>query len=227
MKRYALLCTLCLFLVLTAMPAHAQEVLLRLYVVRHAEAYNNVDHPSDWTDDQIDRLTPLGEKQAQAIAAKLGDAHIAAIFTSPLHRTRQTADAVALALGQGTPHRGALSLNVLVVPQTSLGLASLDGRVSWEEREKNWEQGRDPRPPGGESLHDAWIRVHTFVDSLLPAYRGKSVVLVTHGEIISMLVAQATHVPLLECFKKIAVARASVTVIEIRSDGWTLISLGK
>lgn len=40
------------------------------------------------------------------------------------------------------------------------------------------------RPPGGESIADAWQRVHIFLNSVRRARAGKDVLLVTHGRLM-------------------------------------------
>ncbi len=72
-----------------ALPAGAQEVLL---LVRHAEKVDN-------TKDAA--LSAAGEARARALAFRLRDAGIAAIYTSEYQRTRKTAQPLAEALKLG------------------------------------------------------------------------------------------------------------------------------
>lgn len=61
---------------------------MRILFVRHGEP-----------DYARDCLTPLGEEQAGAAAARLRDEGIEAIYTSPMGRARQTAEETAKILG--------------------------------------------------------------------------------------------------------------------------------
>jgi phosphohistidine phosphatase len=67
---------------------------MRLYVVRHAEAA-----PGD--PDELRTLTAEGRAQARALAERLGTERPAldAVLTSPLLRARETAAAIADAVG--------------------------------------------------------------------------------------------------------------------------------
>ena len=65
-----------------------------VYVVRHAEAA-----PGD--PDELRRLTPSGREQARALGERLAreGVELDAVLTSPLLRARETAAAIANALG--------------------------------------------------------------------------------------------------------------------------------
>lgn len=79
------LCAAALFLA-SALPARAQEVL---FLVRHAE---KVDTSKDAA------LSAAGEARAKALAIRLRDAGITAIYTSEYQRTRKTAEPLTEAL---------------------------------------------------------------------------------------------------------------------------------
>jgi len=62
-----------------------------LYVIRHADAGNR----EEWPGDDADRpLSPLGHRQARALGEAFRDRGMAvdAVVSSPLVRTRQTAE---------------------------------------------------------------------------------------------------------------------------------------
>jgi phosphohistidine phosphatase len=73
---------------------------MKLYLLRHAEA-------AEGEEDAARPLTPLGRRQAQAIADFLERAGIEvdATYTSPLVRARQTAEAIARRCGRGPGRR--------------------------------------------------------------------------------------------------------------------------
>jgi broad specificity phosphatase PhoE len=140
-----------------------------LCVVRHAEAYKNLQPTPDLPADQLDRLTPTGEAQAQAAAGPLAGAVF--VWTSPAGRARQTAER----LGLGPP---------VVDPD----LRPLDGAWGWTERLGHWAAGRDPAPPGGESLAQGRDRAQAVLRRAAarvgPGERG---VVVTHGDIAALI----------------------------------------
>ena len=67
---------------------------MRLFVIRHADA-------APGEPDELRRLTPEGRQQARALGERLAGEGVRpdAILTSPLIRARETAEALATALG--------------------------------------------------------------------------------------------------------------------------------
>jgi 2,3-bisphosphoglycerate-dependent phosphoglycerate mutase len=65
-----------------------------IYLIRHADALPGAEEvtPGGY-DDQP--LSELGRRQARALGERLRDTHLAAVYSSPLGRARQTAEAVA------------------------------------------------------------------------------------------------------------------------------------
>lgn len=142
----------------------------QLCVVRHSEAYKNLDPVPEVSAERLDSLTPAGERQALALADLL-PSPVGVVWTSPLGRTRQTAERLGAA-----------------PPVAKPALRPLDGDVDWEERVAAWDRGVDPRPDGGESLADAQARVDALLAELPAALEpGEHAVLVTHGDIASLI----------------------------------------
>ena len=75
-------------------------ITTRLYVVRHAIAEDVADDGTDFSR----RLTKKGRKRFEKLVKKLGDEtmNVELIATSPLVRARETAEALADALGGST-----------------------------------------------------------------------------------------------------------------------------
>ena len=80
-------------------PAIEGNAILRVYLVRHAEAYKNVLHMPGTPDEKLDSLTSKGQMQAASVGIFLKGKGIVAVITSPTGRTRETADAIGEALG--------------------------------------------------------------------------------------------------------------------------------
>lgn len=77
--------------------------VFKLYVVRHCEAWKNVEHPPETPKEKLDSLTERGLAQAEALGAALKEKSIAAVVTSPTVRTKQTAEAIGKAAGLEPP----------------------------------------------------------------------------------------------------------------------------
>ena len=67
-----------------------------LYVVRHAQSESNAQVPGAGKDS---KLTELGRRQAQAVAARLAEIGIDRVLASPYVRALETADAIRRATG--------------------------------------------------------------------------------------------------------------------------------
>src|SRR5688572_17675796 len=70
---------------------------LRLLLLRHAETdWNRQRRYQGWTDTD---LSPVGRGQAEAVARLLARQPLAAVWSSPLRRARDTAAPIAAATG--------------------------------------------------------------------------------------------------------------------------------
>jgi hypothetical protein len=69
------------------------SAVLRLILVRHAEAYRNLPGRQSVPDSMLDTLTPRGIKQADAVgkALKESGVQVATVLTAPTGRAGQTA----------------------------------------------------------------------------------------------------------------------------------------
>ncbi len=164
-----------------------------LHLLRHGETAHSVAKRFSGTGGDDLPLTERGRVQAERAAtalARRGD--VTAVVTSPLRRTRETADIVAKAL----------DLPVRVEPrlrETAFG--EWDGhtfaevRRRWPDALERWLGSTSEAPPGGESFDEVDARVRAALDGLLTSDAGRSVVLVTHVTPIKLLVCRALGVP--------------------------------
>jgi probable phosphoglycerate mutase len=90
--------------------------------------------------------------------------------------------------------------------------------LDWDAREVEWNAGRDPSPPGGESMAQMGERVMALVKELRNEAAGASVVLVAHGEVITSFFGQVQGTPPAKRYPP-RLANASLTVVEARPDG--------
>ncbi len=202
-------------------PAVKGNVILRIYVVRHGEAYRNVPHPADTPDEKLDSLTPKGLQQAASVGNFLRDKEVVAVIASPTGRTRQTADAIGEALGLARHYSQDKSFASLREGKTP------DGKpVSWSWRQEQWKAGRDPRPAGGESLEDGTARAVNAIHQLTHRYPGDAIAIVSHGEICAALLGQAENTPISERYQLHDVPTGSVSEIVITDAGWHLVRQG-
>jgi probable phosphoglycerate mutase len=202
-------------------PAVQGNALLRVYVVRHGQAYKNVPHPADTPAEKLDSLTPRGLAQAASAGKYLAKKGVVAVVASPTGRTRQTADAIGQAVGLAQHYSTDKAFASVTQGRTP------DGEpVTWSWRQKQWAAGRDPRPAGGESLADGVARAVEAIERLEGKYPGGAVAIVSHGDICAALLGRAESTPITERYEKHQVPTGSVSEIVITDAGWYLMAEG-
>jgi broad specificity phosphatase PhoE len=175
-----------------------------LCVVRHAEAFKNLDpktHPevAAMSKADLDHLTAAGEAQAEALATRLPTTEVI-VYASPAARAQETAERL---------QRGSVTVTE--------ALRSLDGGPSLAAREAAWRRGEDPRPEGGESLADGALRVDALVDTLRDEARpGSTIVLVTHGDIAPLILGAADGAALLERPLRVSLPTGAMRCVALR-----------
>lgn len=154
-------------------------------------------------------LAEEGIAQASAAAQRIAALDsVAAVYASPMERTRETAKPIARAL----------KLRV----RQSLGLIECDfgtwtGRKLDDLRKKpEWKQvQRYPsgfRFPKGESFSEMQSRALDTVHRLVAGHPGETIVAVSHADVIKAVVASATGTHL-DLFQRIVVSPCSITAI--------------
>ena len=168
------------------------------------------------------RLTAIGQRQAEALAASFADAPLNRIYSSPLERAQQTAAALAHAKG----------LEVKVsAPLHEIDFGEWSGRTFDELNDepdwRRWNEERSiARTPGGETMLDVQGRVVGCMEALAGQHRGGAVVLVSHADIIKAAVCHYLDLPVQGCFR-FDVAPASITAIVTGDWGGKLLGLNE
>ena len=164
-------------------------------------------------------LADKGKAQAEAVAARIAalqtdQRKVAAVYASPLERTRETAAPIAAALGLKVQRRQGL-LECDFGQWTGASLKSLWKKPEWRTVQRNPSGFRFP---GGESFTEMQTRIVTAIDGLRAAHPGGTVVAVSHADPIKAAVAHAlgTH---LDLFQRIVVSPCSVSAILYGTDG--------
>ncbi len=197
----------------------AEPVLLRVFVVRHGQAYSNLRPVPDMPKEKLDSLTSQGLQQAKGVGEYLRGKNIVNVIASPTGRTRETARIIAEEVGL----KGVITENPAFASMKDG--KTPDGKPStmaW--RGSQWDTGQDPRPEGGESLADATRRAVEAVEALATPYRGKALVIVTHSDICAGLAGHADNTPVHQRYDKHSIGFASVIEIAISPKGtWELL----
>ncbi len=154
-----------------------------LYLVRHGEAYCNVNPGGPVAGMKGDLgLTELGRQQAERLRDRLAIGEIRAdvLIASTLPRAHQTAEILAPALGLPITFDDEVQ---------EMRVGEADGML-WTEMLATYGvpnyrmEPYRPLSPGGENWGEFVLRVGTALDRIARAHVDQTVVVVTHGGFI-------------------------------------------
>ena len=195
---------------------------MKIFLVRHGEVEGNSGpRPtfSGWNDVP---LTPLGTRQADAIAARLQGEKLRAVHSSDLSRARETARVLAAPHGLEVETSQAWR-EADYGAWSGLGESEISARWSevWARRKA------DPfsvAAPGGESTKSLWRRLKPRWEKLCEEARAASTrgeegatVLVAHNGPLRLLVCHLLGAPPRN-FRRIKIGNCSLTCVEIGAE---------
>lgn len=148
------------------------------FLMRHGEAQSNIAGIISANKDNNDPLTKRGEEQVAEAAMTLREAGIDLIIHSGFMRTKQTAEAVATALGLAPEQ---------VVEDAHIGElqagAALEGKTwaDYNEQFPSWTDRYHIPLPEAENRRDIQVRTGEFLYELERTYQGKRILIVSHA----------------------------------------------
>jgi broad specificity phosphatase PhoE len=160
----------------------AGAVSTRVWLLRHAETSGpDVYHGYESDAD----LSPLGYRQAEAIAPVIAARRPEVIYSSGMLRARRTAEPIARACGlplliERELHERRMGAMVGTPAQPGLGIAP-DTLRRWIDGDTAYA------PEGAESFDDLRRRVLGAWDRMIAAHAGRSLVVVSHGNVCRVL----------------------------------------
>jgi broad specificity phosphatase PhoE len=159
-------------------------------------------------------LSERGRAEIAAVAERLADEKIDAIYSSPLQRTRETAEILADRLGLPIRYRD----DVIELDFGEwTGLTANEIRT--DERWQMWSSCRSIAAiPGGESWRQVQDRVVGALFELQRLHPAGNVVVVSHGDVIRAGLLFALGMPL-DFYSRIEVAFASLSTIRLDGAG--------
>lgn len=191
-----------------------------LYFVRHGETeYNRRSIVQGRGIDS--HLNAHGRRQAEALANRLTEVPIDAIYASPMRRTRQTTAIVA------RPHNGVSIQYLSDLEEMAWGV--YEGEPPSPERDRTldaikqrWRNGAFDEPiEGGESVHDVETRARRAVDRIMNERSGQTVLVVTHGRFLRIALASLLDGYGLQHMHKIPHSNTAVNRVVHRGECFT------
>ena len=182
---------------------------LRIHLARHAETdWNRLRRVQGISDIP---LNDRGLAQAASLGARLASEPIEAVYSSPLGRARQTAEAVAARHG----------LEVQIVEDLAeFDQGELEGRylrdIAVEYPELLAAFAKEPgevRIPGGETLTEVQARAWRAFSSLLDRHAHGSIVAVSHNMTLLTLLCRFLGMTLTH-FRRLTQSSTGLTIFE-------------
>jgi probable phosphoglycerate mutase len=169
------------------------------------------------------RLGEEGRRQAGRLAEHFAGDGIAAIYSSPLERARETAEPIARRLG--LPVQVAEALNEIDFGAwTGRRFDELANDVTWA----SWNRARTSvRPPRGEDFAAAQTRIVGFLKQVARSHDGTGVVVVSHCDLIRAALCAFLNCQSLDDYRLFDIAPASITRLVWCSDGWTVAGMNE
>jgi probable phosphomutase (TIGR03848 family) len=191
-----------------------------LLLVRHGS--------NDWVHGRLAgrlagvHLNEAGRQQADAVSTRLGELPIEAVYTSPLDRTIETAQAIA------TPRN--LPLRVIEQVQ-EVDYGEWQGAELKELYKHDLWPGVQFYPsgtrfPNGETLGEAQNRMVAALDMLRGRHPKGMIVVVSHADIIKLAIAYyiGMHIDL---FQRLEIGTCSVTALAFTKMGPRLLAFNE
>ncbi len=188
-----------------------------LVLVRHgATAHTAEKRFSGGLASSNPGLTDEGRAQVREVAEWLAPlaGSVEVVVTSPVRRTRESAEILAERLGLGVVDEPGFA---------EMEFGTWDGMTFSEVREQRpeeleaWLGSLDVAPGGGETFREVEARVREGLRRLLDRYPGRTVIVVSHVTPIKTLVAHAVDAPLTALFR-MELSTASVSVVSFVGD---------
>lgn len=162
-----------------------------LILVKHSLPQVEVDLPAHtW------KLSPEGKLRAHRLAEKLESFTPEVVVSSNESKAQETANILA----------NHFQLNMQIVPDLHEHDRSNESYLSQDAFQasiRDFFQNPDSPVFGKEAANQAYTRFYQAVHSVLSEYRDKTIIIVTHGTVISLFVSRLTGISDLELWQQL------------------------
>jgi len=179
-----------------------------VFLIRHARAEYRPGRLYGWTPGV--HLAPDGVEDAKRLAVRLEPVRFRAMYSSPLERCRETADAIVA--GRGLDVRLLEGLGEVRYGRwQGRSFASLARTKLWRTVQLFPSQATFP---GGESLRETQARGVEAIEQIRREHKSGAVAVVSHADMVKAIVAHYMGMHL-DMFQRLAIAPASATVLAL------------
>jgi len=189
-------------------------------LIRHAQNdWVKTGRLAGWTPGV--HLNEEGRRQAEALGERLASAKLQAVYSSPLERAVETAEAVV-------KHYPGLTVQI----EEGVGEVAFGGwtgeRLRKLRRRRLWDIVQNypsgARFPEGESFRETQNRVIDALERIAQRHPGGKVAVVSHSDVIKLAVAYYAGIHL-DLFQRLIISPASISIIGLSRMGPRIIRL--
>lgn len=184
--------------------------MTHILLIRHAvNDFVKTGRLAGWTPGV--HLNEEGQAQAEALGKRLADSTIHRLYSSPLERTMETAQAIQ----QHHPHLPIITNEqigeVRYGDWEGMEISKLTGRKMWQVVQQYPSRAEFPN---GETMRGVQTRAVNAIEALVEAHPRETVVVVSHADLIKMVIAHFLGMHLDE-FQRIVIAPASISSLSL------------
>ena len=184
--------------------------MTQILLIRHAvNDFVKTGKLAGWTPGV--HLNEEGQAQAVALGKRLADTPIDVLYASPLERTMETAEAIRQHHSHLTIQQTSELGEVRYGDWEGMEINKLTGRKMWQVVQQYPSRAEFPN---GETMRGVQTRAVNAVEALVSAHPRETVAVVTHADIIKMVLAHFLGMHLDE-FQRIVITPASISVLSL------------
>jgi probable phosphoglycerate mutase len=189
--------------------------MTRAFIIRHAEAEGNLYRRGQGHFDG--KITPLGQRQIDALAERFKDERIDALYSSDMSRTISTAGAILR-------YRGLPLITDSRLREIDMGAweDTCWGNIAYDELEMLYKFNCDPdnwQVRGGESFKRLQRRITDAVLDIAAKHDGETIAVVSHGMAIRSLMCAFLGIPSGEAMTVEHCDNTAVALVNIENGG--------
>jgi len=159
-------------------------------------------------------LSERGRAEIAAVAERFAGEDIAALYSSPLQRTKETAEILSARLDLPVGYREDV-IELDFGEWTGLSFDQVRAHQGWE----SWRVCRSiTAVPGGESMRQVQERAVGALLDLHRAHHNGTLIIVSHGDVIRAAVLFALGMPI-DSYSRLEIGLASTSTIRIDDAG--------
>jgi probable phosphoglycerate mutase len=167
-------------------------------------------------------MTERGRAEIASQAERLAREKVAAIYASPLQRTRETAEIVSARLSLSIEFRDDL-LELDFGEWTGATFDAIRADPRWQA----WSTQRSLAAiPGGESMRAVQQRIVAAMIELNERHLHETIVLASHGDVIRAALLYALGMPL-DFYNRIEIGQGSISTIQIHPGGIRVLTVSE